>query len=177
MNRTNGMETLRTENEQGSCWSVSQAQAAIAALIPEFERLADQLEAIAEALGVDLENEEMLESEPGPEHLRWHTALGAMALHSELEELMDSARYHSERTDADLWARWKEDQEVVTAFREKMARAQAGVLTPTTDRMDQIAQKVHELTNLLATRNPPHIGAEEPRNKVEVGRKPAQSAS
>lgn len=156
------METLRTENEQGSRWSVGQAQAAIAAIIPEFERLAVQLEAIAEALGVDLENEEMLESEPGPEHLRWHTALGALALHSELEELMDSARFHSERTAADLWARWKEDQEVVAAFREKMARAQAGVFTPTTDRMDQIAQKVHELTNLLASRNPPPGGAKEP---------------
>ena len=156
------METLSTENDQGSCWSVARAQAAIAALIPEFERLANRLEAIAEALGVDLENEEMLESEPGPEHLRWHTALGAMALHSELEELMDSARFHSERTAADLWARWKEDKEIAAAFRQKMARAQAGVFTPTGDRLDQIAQKVHELTNLLANRNPPPSGAKEP---------------
>lgn len=156
------METLSTENDQESCWSVARAQAAIAALIPKFERLADELEAIAAALGVDLENEEMLESEPGPEHLRWHTALGALALQSELEELMDSARFHSERTEADLWARWKEDKEIAAAFREKMARAQAGLFTPTGDRLDQIAQKVHELTNLLASRNPPNIGATEP---------------
>ena len=87
--------------------SVVEAQDALAALIPEVDTLAWKFFVISRSLGVDLNDEETSPLTPGPEQLRWHTALGALATYNELTELLPYIRKNIERTASDLAHEYK----------------------------------------------------------------------
>ena len=132
--------------------TVSEAQAAIAALIPKLEKLAKRSFVIASQLDADLDDAEMLDRKPGPDHLRWHTALGAMAIHSELMDITSLAQANAERTDADLFERWQREQKLVEEYRARLHAPQPeGEPGASTSRIGRIAQMVHELAQLLAS--------------------------
>lgn len=87
--------------------TVVEAQDAIAASIPEIDRLAWRFFAIARDLQAVEQADDFDETEPGPEHLRWLTATAAMATYSELIDLIPYARKAAERSDSDLREQWQ----------------------------------------------------------------------
>jgi hypothetical protein len=90
--------------------SVSEAQDAIAATFGKIEKLAWRYFVIARDLGADLDDESFPDREPGPDHLRWFTALSAMALYTELIDLLPYARRAAERAHQNLVDDWKKKQ-------------------------------------------------------------------
>ena len=86
---------------------VREAQDMIATAIPEIEKLAWRLFAIARDLGAPEGEEDFADQEPGPEHLRYFTAAGAMAVYSEMLELIPYLRKTAEKNDGDLREEWQ----------------------------------------------------------------------
>ena len=103
--------------------SVNEAQDAIAATFGEIEQLAWRFFAIARDLQVDnLEDEDFPDRKPGPDHLRWFTALSGMAAYYDLLSLLESAREAAVRTHQDLVDDWAKKQEVAASgSRERAA--------------------------------------------------------
>jgi hypothetical protein len=90
--------------------SVIEAQDAMAATFGRLEKLAWHFFAIARNLQVDLEDEEMPDREPGPDHLRFFTALSAISAYYDLSEILDDIREAAKRTHQDLiddWAQYR----------------------------------------------------------------------
>ena len=94
---------------------VREAQDQVAATLPEIEKLAWRLFAIARDLDAPLDDDEdFREQEPGPTHLRYFVALGAMAGYTALLETIESLRGTAEQTDFDIrqdWLRAKQLEE------------------------------------------------------------------
>lgn len=88
--------------------TIIEAQDAIAAGILEIERLARTFFVIARDLQAPEQEDGFDEQEPGPEHLRWFTAAGAMAAYEGLLDLVPYVRKAAECTDADLRHEWEE---------------------------------------------------------------------
>lgn len=86
-----------------------EAQDAIAACIPEIEKLAWKFFAISRDLGVDEKDDDFALERPGPEHLRWSISESALAMYYELLELIPYARKRAEVTDARLLSIWDRD--------------------------------------------------------------------
>jgi hypothetical protein len=87
--------------------SVIEAQDAIAATFGDLEKLAWRFFVIARDLEADLDDESFPDQEPGPDHLRWFTALSAMALYTELIELLPLARKAAERGHQNVVDEWE----------------------------------------------------------------------
>ena len=90
--------------------SVIEAQDAIAATFGDLENLAWRFFVIARDLDADLGDESFPDQEPGPDHLRWFTALSAMALYTELSELLPLARKAAERVHQNVVDDWEKKQ-------------------------------------------------------------------
>ncbi len=118
-------EEVRTEKPDERM-TVVEAQDAIAASIPELERLAWRFFVIARDLEAPEQADDFDESEPGPEHLRWLTASGAMATYSELIALVPYSRKTAERSNSDLREQWQLKQE---ALKEQEPTAAVPILT------------------------------------------------
>jgi hypothetical protein len=103
------LETSRTA-PAAKRLSVIEAQDAIAATFGKLEKLAWRYFVIARELEADLDDETFPDREPGPDHLRWFTALSAMALYTELIELLPLAREAAERVHQNLVDEWEEKQ-------------------------------------------------------------------
>lgn len=86
---------------------VTEAQDAIAACLSEIETLAWKFFRISRDLDVDLRDEEFPEEKPGPDHLRFATALGCMGTYYELLEVLESARRDAVRDHQDLVYDWE----------------------------------------------------------------------
>lgn len=89
--------------------NLTEAQDAIAACIPEIERLAWKFFAISRDLDVDEKDDDFALERPGPEHLRWSVAESALAMYYELLELIPYARKGAEVTDARLLSNWEKE--------------------------------------------------------------------
>lgn len=90
---------------------VIEAQAAIAACIPEIEKLAWKFFVISRDLDVAEKDEDFADEKPGPEHLRWSVAESALAMYYELLELIPYTRKGAEVTDARLLADWEKENQ------------------------------------------------------------------
>jgi hypothetical protein len=94
--------------------SVKEAQDAIAATIPELEKISWTCFTISRELGPP-EGEDFPVDQPLPEQLRWSTSLSAMALYYELQETISLARKAAELSELDLG----EDIELETPLSKK----------------------------------------------------------
>jgi hypothetical protein len=103
------METSRSTPAAPKLSAV-EAQDAIAGTFGKLEKLAWHFFVIARDLEVDLDDENLPERKPGPDHLRWFTALSAMALYSELIEALNNARKAAERSHQDLINDWEKKE-------------------------------------------------------------------
>ena len=105
--------------------SVKEAQDAIAATIPELEKISWSCFTISRELGPP-EGEDLPIDQPLPEQLRRSTSLSAMALYYELQETIALARKAAEMSELDL----EENEELEMPLTEKSrgeARPKGGV--------------------------------------------------
>lgn len=112
------METSRS-TPAAQKLSVIEAQDAIAGTFGKLEKLAWHFFVIARDLEVDLDDENLPDQKPGPDHLRWFTALSAMALYTELMEVLNHARQAAERNHQDLVGEWEKKQGRQAASRKR----------------------------------------------------------
>lgn len=90
--------------------AVIDAQDAIAACIPEIERLAWKFFIISRDLGVDEKDDDFALERPGPEHLRWFVSESALGMYYKLLELIPDIRKGAEVTEARLLSNWEKEQ-------------------------------------------------------------------
>ena len=100
-------EPTRAASAAAAALNVREAQDMLAATIPELEKIAWRFFAIGRDLEAPLDDETFADEVPGPEHLRYFTALGAMAAYTELLELIPYLRKTAECADTDLLEEWK----------------------------------------------------------------------
>lgn len=92
--------------------TVAQAQDAMAATLGDLEKLAWHFFSIARNLDVDLEDEDFPELKPGPDHLRFFTALACMGTYYALLQLIESVRDRATSDHSHLMRSWEKDQEL-----------------------------------------------------------------
>ncbi len=127
-------------DEDDEKMAIIRAQNAIAVLIPEIEQLAWKFFVIVRELDAPLNDESFLDEKPGPRHLRWRVALGAMSTYSELVDLIPYARENAKYTDAQLLKEWARMQAQPTEERGKMRR-ELDNLTVVVNRMQELVAK------------------------------------
>jgi len=141
---------------------VREAQDQIAAALPEIDKLAWRLFAIARDLDAPLDDDEdFREQEPGPTHLRYFVALGAMAGYTALLETIGSLRGTAEQTDFDIRQDWWRGKQLRENNKEEGNR-------PITDTVlaelrNEFAKLVHLLlANAQAAQKPTEENDDEP---------------
>lgn len=100
-------EPTRAASAAAAALNVREAQDMLAATIPELEKIAWRFFAIGRDLEAPLDDETFADEVPGPEHLRYFTAAGAMAVYSEMLELIPYLRKTAEKNDGDLREEWQ----------------------------------------------------------------------
>jgi hypothetical protein len=93
---------------------VIEAQNAIAACIPQIEKLAWKFFTISRGLNVDEKDDDFALEKPGPEHLRWFVSESALGMYYKLLELIPDIRKGAEVTAACLLSNWEKEQKFET---------------------------------------------------------------
>lgn len=97
--------------------SILAAQDAIAATIPEIEKIAWQCFTISRDLGLP-EGEDFPVERPSPERLRWWVSLSAGALYEELQEWIVLARRAAQQSEDSLAERFRNEIEEAARSQE-----------------------------------------------------------
>lgn len=92
--------------------TVIEAQDALASTLGDLERIAWRFFSTARDLDVDLEDEEFPFAEPGPDHLRFFTALSCMGAYYGMLQLIQTVRESATRMQSDLVTEWQKSQEL-----------------------------------------------------------------
>lgn len=106
--------------------TIHEAQDAMAACFGDLEKLAWRFFTISRDLDVRLEDEDFPHEKPGPDHLRFMTALANMGTYYEMLALIERARRDAVLTHSDLVYEWEKRHPAKGKRKPKTPRGTGG---------------------------------------------------